>query len=390
MEKSIPLNLSKLPVELKLIIELAKCDYPEQAAVIDPYLFKVVNWDLFIKQTRHHRIYPFLYKRLQWCDPSEIPEYVLRTVEADYKRNIFLMLRLSGEMQQLSCQFMNQGIPLLFLKGPVLAAELYGDVSLRTSNDLDVLVQIEQLPLAEKLLTKLGYQKDDYIQTILNDWKWRHHHITYTHPVTKVKVEVHWRLNPGPAKEPGFEELWARKRMSSVTRQPIYMLGEKDLFLFLISHGARHGWSRLRWLLDVHQLLEKHTQWARKMEFLGKYGYRHVGLQAIELSTELFDSTLPLEVKRSRHSQRLAQQAVYYLETMVNLHSEPLPKDIAVYHKRHLFSLMTAQQKICFILSFLYPYPQDAETLPLPKFLHFLYFPLRPFLWGWRKSRKLA
>ena len=59
-----------------------------------------------------------------------------------------------------------------------------------------------------------------------------------------------------------------------------------------------------------------------------------------------------------------------------------------MYHKRHLFSLMSNQQKFLFIMSFLYPYPEDAEILPLPKYLHFLYFPLRPFLWAWRKSKE--
>ena len=41
-------------------------------------------------------------------------------------------------------------------------------------------------------------------------------------------------------------------------------------------------------------------------------------------------------------------------------------------------------------MSFLYPYPEDAEILPLPKYLQFLYFPLRPFLWAWRKTMKRA
>ena len=38
--------------------------------------------------------------------------------------------------------------------------------------------------------------KDDYIQTVLNDWKWRHHHVTYFHPEKEIKLEIHWRLNP--------------------------------------------------------------------------------------------------------------------------------------------------------------------------------------------------
>ena len=71
------------------------------------------------------------------------------------------------------------------------------------------------------------------------------------HPTKQIKLEIHWRLNPGPGKEPGFEELWKRKRKSTLTSNSVYMLGEEDLFLFLVSHGARHGWSRLRWLVDI-------------------------------------------------------------------------------------------------------------------------------------------
>lgn len=41
-------------------------------------------------------------------------------------------------------------------------------------------------------------------------------------------------------------------------------------------------------------------------------------------------------------------------------------------------------------MSYLYPYPIDAKILQLPKTLHFLYFPLRPLLCFWRKTRKHA
>ena len=78
---------------------------------------------------------------------------------------------------------------LLVLKGPVLAVDLYGDVSLRTSGDLDILIPINDLDKAENFLLKLGYEKDDYIQTVLNDWKWRHHHVTYFHPQKGIKLK---------------------------------------------------------------------------------------------------------------------------------------------------------------------------------------------------------
>ena len=59
------------------------------------------------------------------------------------------MLHLSGEMEQICKIFNENEIPLLVLKGPVLAADLYGDVSLRTSSDLDILIPIQDLEKVE-------------------------------------------------------------------------------------------------------------------------------------------------------------------------------------------------------------------------------------------------
>ena len=89
------------------------------------------------------------------------------------------MLYLAGVMEDVCRAFNENKINLLVLKGPILAVDLYGDVSLRTSSDLDMLIPIQELDRAEKLLLKLGYEKNHYIQTVLNDWKWRHHHVTY-------------------------------------------------------------------------------------------------------------------------------------------------------------------------------------------------------------------
>jgi hypothetical protein len=122
---------------------------------------------------------------------------------------------------------------------------------------------------------------------------------------------------------------------------------------------------------------------------LHKHSYLHIGGQALALVSALFKVTLApdLEAMASMsRSRRLANEAMFYLKRIVNLHTNPVPEDVDRYHKRHLFALLTTRQKLQFILSFLFPYPEDAETLPLPKSLHILYVPLRPFLWAWRKT----
>ncbi len=354
--------------------------------------FVDVDWHEFVQLSIHHRVFPVIYKKLQILKQDSIPAQAVTRLRSEYQKNVFRMLQLSGETEQLAKIFTSRKIRTLFLKGPVLATHLYGEISLRTSSDLDILIPIHDLERAEQLLESLGYQKDDYIVSVLNDWKWRHHHITFFHPQKKIKVEIHWRLNPGPAREPSFEALWKRKSLSSnLNNNPVYMLGNEDLFLFLVSHGARHGWSRLRWLYDIHILLTKDIDWKAERKLLRHYGYSYFGGQAINLCKRLLNTKIPNEIKSlsdRKRSNRLAESALFYIRNIVNLHSEPLPKEVASYHKKHLFLLMSSEQKLLYIASFLFPYPEDARILPMPKFLHFLYFPLRPFLWAWRRTKR--
>lgn len=390
MKMEAALNTEDLSQELRLLLAFLEMEEGTEMSFELWELMKDANWHTFIELARHHRVFPTMNRKLQEHRPINVPAFVISMFQRDYYRNTITMLALSGEMERLSSLFENRGIRALFLKGPVIAADLYGDVSLRTSCDLDVLVPLESLQAAEELLVSLGYEKDDYITSVLNDWKWRHHHITFLHPGKGIKVEVHWRLNPSPSKEPGFEELWSRKRQSSLISRPIYYLGREDLFLFLVSHGARHGWSRLRWLLDIKQLMNQRIDWPRLTSHLRKHQMLHIGGQALFLAAKLLAAPLREEMKpllTSRKAGWLAEDTMFYMRRTVNLHTPPVPKEVERYHKQYLFGLLTTRQKCLYVLSVMHPFYEDTETLPLPQKLHFLYFGLRPFLWLWRKAK---
>ncbi len=390
MEKKFNLTTANIPKELLAMIKLLNSDNTQKVLSSSPKLFSEIDWELFMKQVRHHRVYPSLYNKLKGNTEYLMPSHVLEQLAHEYRRNTFHMLHLSGEMERLNRLFFNKNIRSLYLKGPVLAHELYEDVSHRTSSDLDILIPMRELDEAENILLAEGYIKDDYIESVLNDWKWRHHHFSYYHPQKKVKVEVHWRLSPGPGKEPHFDELWDRRKLSQLTSSPVYLLGREDLFIFLASHGARHGWSRLRWLIDMKQLMDQPLDWIKVKTLLRKFHLTPVGEQSIILASELFDVEVPKPfnyLNSQSHSHKLAQSAIFYLENMVNLHTDPVPDFVAKYHKRYLFSIKSLQQKFLFLISLLYPYPEDVVTLRLPKSVHYLYFPLRPILCLWRKMK---
>lgn len=387
MNKNTDINLANIPQELILIMDIIKSEKNNDLlnnSLID------IDWELFVQLAIHHRLYPILYPRLTKLKRNLIPGSALKRLNALFMKNTFEMLYLCGEMEQLSRLFGENGIRSLFLKGPVLAAELYGEFSLRTCGDLDILIPIDDLDKIDDLLTSYGYKKDEYIQTLLNDWKWRHHHFTYYHSEKNTKIEIHWRLNPAPGKEPSFNEMWERRRKLNFVEYPSYFLGEEDLFFFLVTHGARHGWSRLRWLVDINQMVKAGLKWETLNKILRKYHSRHIAGQSLILLANLMNTHLTKEMEslvRMGRSKKLASKAIFYLERMVSLHTDPVPLEISDFHSKHLLSLMSFQQKFIYLLGILHPYHTDAETLPLPKKLHFLYFPLRPFLWIMRKTR---
>ncbi|MGI8384802.1 nucleotidyltransferase domain-containing protein [Robertmurraya sp. P23] len=388
MKSVCEVNLSTIPAELQLILNLLEDNYLLFEERISD---REINWDIFIKLSYHHRLYPALYNKLAQTNIPWIPKNVLQKLKTSYEKNTFHMLFLSREMETINHALQANKIQTLFLKGPILAKDLYGDLSSRTCGDLDILTSIHDLQAVEEILVELGYQKDEYIKTLLGDWKWRHHHFTYFHNTHGTKVEIHWRLNPAPSNEPSFSQLWSRKREYVLKEKPIYYLGEEDLFYFLVTHGARHGWSRLRWLMDIHQILKKDLDWMAIKQLLQECQSEKVAGQSLILSHSLFQTTITSDVRgltTKKESMKLAQNAVFYFENMVNLHSEPVPIEISKYHARHLFSLMSLQQKIVHLLSILHPFYTDAEILPLPRKLHFLYFPLRPFLLLWKRKNR--
>ncbi|MBB6735129.1 nucleotidyltransferase family protein [Cohnella zeiphila] len=388
MDKSFRLDVGPFPMELNVMLEALRGGAgPEKERPGTP-LLPNIDWNQFMKLVRHHRVYPQIY-----ANPANgglIPPDVLQTVGRDYRMNALGMLRLSAEMERV-CKALNErGVRSLLLKGPALARLLYGDVSLRTSKDLDILIPVADVAKAESLLEELGFVADHPIPRGLGDWKWKLHHVAFTHPQTRIQVEVHWRLNGDLGKEPPFEELWNGRQQSELV-EGLYMPGNEHLFMYLAMHGARHGWFRLRWLADIDRMARRSLDWEALVALLKRYHALDMAGQALVLASSLLHTPVPDALKPAAFSSRgqdLARRSQMFIRDADAWASLPGTGPAASAYKSYLFALKTTPQKWRFAISRLHPSFRDVEALPLPKPLYFLYFPLRPFVWLWRQVRQ--
>lgn len=377
--------------ELRLLLELLKRNGTAlQEEEMRGWLTDI-DWNQFVELVRHHRVFPTLYISLQSLSTPLIPADVLEALRQDYRRNTLTMLHLTAELRRICELLDHEGVRTLVLKGPLLAHELYGDTSLRTSKDLDLLIDVADIERAEAALLKHGYHIHNPKLRLLNDWKWKDHHQSYSHPHKQVQVELHWRMHPDSGSEASFEQLWEGRRVNRMTGYPIHGLSREQLLEYLISHGARHAWFRLRWLTDIACLLPQIDDYKLLLEQFRRNRSEHLGGQAALLVSSLLAAPVPYVFQplySSRKSRSLARQAMFFIRSRAELCPEPTPEFAGLY-KRYLRALKTPSQQLAYLLRRLYPSSRDAAVLPLPRALHFLYVPLRPLLWCYRRVKQV-
>lgn len=155
----------------------------------------------------------------------------------------------------LAGRFERAGIDCLVLKGPAVGVAAYGDPSLRSFSDVDLLVKRHELTAARNLLETLGYAPGYNIareRELIDD----QHALEFSDG--RMMVELHWTLLERHLRFDVSEaELWDRSVGVNCAGRTIKVLAKHHLFLFLVAHGAKHEWERLRWICDIAQLADR-------------------------------------------------------------------------------------------------------------------------------------
>src|SRR2546425_2886620 len=290
-------------------------------------------------------------------------------------------LHLTGELLSVLDLFAAQGIPAVPLKGPLLALLAYGNLALRESTDLDILVRRTDVERAKEFLLPGGYRPDLSVEA-------GHQGALvasgYHYPLRRddgLAVELHWNLAPREFPYPlDAEEVWARLRPVRLGGRTVYTLGSEDLLLFLCAHGGKHCWWRRQWVADVAELIahEGGLDWDAIVGRARARGAERMLLLGLWLARDLFDTPAPEPlVARGR-----ADASVRALADDVRarlLASNPAPLEP---WQAHLFHLRVRERwrdrlRYCARVA-LTPTPGDWAWLRLPDALYPLYYVARP------------
>jgi hypothetical protein len=252
-----------------------------------------------------------------------------------------------GQLNQLA-QFLEitgalreAGIWFVSYKGPLLSYRIYRDATCRRFKDLDFLVRPGDIRKTIAVLGTFGFvsrsftwpepgHREKRLLLFMNQY-------TLHHPEKDLSIEIHWSLLKYPASR--FKKLAAT--VEENLEQTVFAGQQFNQFslefelLHLVIHGGLHTWTRIKWLVDVHEIINRFRIDQKKFDTLVKQlnAERLAGLCNAMLGhyfpeSEKLPADYPVPQRLVRYS---LYQSARTTDTPVFL-----PKDLLTYRWFHM------------------------------------------------------
>ncbi len=354
-----------------------------------------VDWGRFLAIVDRHRIWGLARRGLAQAGvvmPANIEGALEAKASALARRNLVL----AGETARLCRLFREAAVPVVFVKGVTLAALAYGDIALKHSLDIDILVSPAQVGQARAVLEQAGYAlkqplpalTETQLDLLLKHGKeWE-----FLRAAGDIVTELHWTLT--------YNGLLMRDVDASCplavvrigdAEIPTFRL--EELFVYLCAHGAQHAWFRMKWLADLAALLA--TVSGPDVEGLYRAAQRRgsgrCAAQALLLCERLLGVELPAalsaELQRTATAPLLEALA---LDAMLGGGADSVLTDRAFGTLRLLLSFFLLGEGWTYFwreISRYFVSPQDVAAFALPPRLTWLYVILRAPLWALRRLK---
>jgi hypothetical protein len=170
----------------------------------------------------------------------------------------------------------------------------------------------------------------------------------------------------------------------------IYYLNDTAQILYLCDHGAMHKWFRLKWLSDIAMIYAKNgsLDWLALLKMSELFGTTRVIHQTALLLNWIYgiqlDNVFENLISKENKSVFLAKQA---MNAIVD-RSYSVERSLEGLKKTKYIVMLKPTVSYTEILRVSLASPGDFFQIRLKDNFFWLYVPLRPLLWLWRRFVK--
>lgn len=351
-----------------------------------------LDWEEYLMLVERHGTPALSWEALKRVPEANLPDTVKKALQQRNAACRMQATRLTSLLVQVLRDFNQTGIPLIPLKGPLLSLELYGDLAIRHSQDIDIMVPLEDLPAAQARIEKMGWRV--HLQPTFSP---RHteaflkinHHMVYWHPLHRCFLELHWRTRWETPDRTADQ--WTRSTELVWNGLRYRALCRADLTLHLCEHGSGHAWFRSKWLSDLARMYTMNNlDWNTAYSSARTVGVENSLLQCLRLLKEVHGLPVPATLRESAiHLPALLLDHVTVCMLTPPWAHLSLPARLRMTARRMRYERLLRPRRSWRVAFSENAYSYfDFELLRLPDWLFWLYLPLRPFLFVGRWLRR--
>ena len=349
---------------------------------------------VFLNLVIKHRVAPIVYHNL--VGETQISIELKQELQQLAEQNVLKTLASKEILIRIQRKFDENKLKGFFLKGIILADEYYGDISLRHTMDLDFWIEESGIFYMSNFLEGIGYKSNlaigklnkvqfQYIKRMDHDLQF-----LCSENSNIPAIELHWKVR-GPLGSFSFDPIacFSKLKDHREANLSFRFFNNVDNFLYICTHGTEHGWYRMKWLFDLPQILDKSDfDWDIVLKRAEELNCQDHLLISFVVINDLIGEPIPRQILEKIQKRKIAG-ALDYIYSVI--FSKKIPVETNKGKLMYL-KFMLSQNKRGIINKDLFlkylTSPSDWNILPLPGYLFFLYFPMRPFLFLWRKLFK--
>lgn len=239
--------------EQRLVLELCRTPLRDEARSRANKLLGVrLDWGAVLDVAERWDVEPAALTNLLSIAGDELPETVRQEVTQRCWAARARSWKLTAILLDLLRLLEGDGIRVIVLKGPAVALAAYGEVTMRSFGDLDLLVQPANAARARELLAARGFRP--YYEPREEPWLLKAQHaLELSDGLTHV--ELHTALLSRYLNlDLDLDAVWRDAYTIPCLESTIRVLPPRQLYVYLCAHGAKHRWELFRWACDVAQL----------------------------------------------------------------------------------------------------------------------------------------
>lgn len=355
---------------------------PAIAERIRDLVAQPLDRDCLLNAAAEHSVGPLLDRHLRSVVPDAVPQEEMERLKTATRANTVRSLFLTAELHKVLDLFQSKGIVSIPYKGPVLAEQAYGDLTLRDFDDLDIILRQRDVPKAHEVMQGLGYAaRFPWILSAGATASRVPGEYNYRNDERRAMVELHTELTLRHFPVvPNLDEFAKRLVTVKVGGRGVKTFAPEDLLPVLCIHGSKDFWERISWVADISELVQKDAEfdWDKTLntaESLRAGRMLHLGLA---LAWDVLDAPLPAEIrKRVRADNEATSVAQEIKARLLSCNDNRYNARRRFQYRRRMVFGRLEGWRYSIRLAVL-PVEEDWEMVRLPGLLAPLYIALRP------------